>query len=334
MKKDQENSRKRSFVSGSRIFCATPVFAHNPSHEKLKKLSEDLIGLGQGVQFADALRDNDYQPSSFYESSITEYQKRENTIISRPIVSKILEIICKNAISIELSPENMSFVLSHLLLNWEETVQLEQETVLQSLNNRWYEERRKIITASNFGSIIKRRGSIQPKSIVKNILSNKKQFKSEACQWGIEKEKVAISLYEDEQNVNVESCGLIINPKWPWLGASADGVVNRNSIYRAIEVKCPFSKKNCTIEESCNDPNFYLRYEKDKIKLKNSHPYYYQCQGVMAILELSSSDFIVYTTKDLHIENITFQKKNCDEKILPELTAFYFEFLKDSIFAV
>ena len=51
-------------------------------------------------------------------------------------------------------------------------------------------------------------------------MGNTKLYKSEACQWGLNKESVAIRLYEEALNVNVESCGLIINPKWPWLGVS------------------------------------------------------------------------------------------------------------------
>ena len=63
----------------------------------------------------------------------------------------------------------------------------------------------------------------------------------------------------------VESCGFIVNPKWSWLGA--DGVLEIDEKLKSIEVKCPFS----------------LHKVNDKIKLKVSHPYFYQCQGVMSI---------------------------------------------------
>ena len=54
-------------------------------------------------------------------------------------------------------------------------------------------------------------------------------------------------------NVDVESCGFIVNPKWPWLGYSPDGFVNDNA--KAIEVKSPFSKKDIPVEEACQDKN-------------------------------------------------------------------------------
>lgn len=334
LKKDQENLRKRSIVTGSRSFCATPAFAHKPSKEKLKKLSDDLLNLGQGVQLAQVIKENDYKPSSFYETSITQYQKINNATVQRRLVPKVMEKISNNVMITDLSLEHKNFITAHLLLTFDETIQLEQKTVDQSLSDQWYEERKKRITASHFGSVINRRKSIYPKSIIKSILSNKTPFKSEACQWGHDKEKVAISMYEQKFNVNVESCGLIINPKWPWLGASADGVVDINGDLRAVEVKSPFSRRTNTIEECCMDTNFYLHAVNDTFKLKEKHPYFYQCQGVMAILELSSLDFIVYTSKGLHIENITFQRETWAKNILPKLTKFYFEFLKDSIFAV
>ena len=51
--------------------------------------------------------------------------------------------------------------------------------------------------------------------------------------------------------MGIEACGLIINPKWPWLGVSADRVLEVNGNLRAIEVKCPFSKKENTIGSRC-----------------------------------------------------------------------------------
>ena len=135
---------------------------------------------------------------------------------------------------------------------------------------------------------------MQLNSIIQRIVGNTKIYKSEDCQWGLNKESVAIRLYEEGLNVNVESCGLIINPKWPWLGASADGVLEVNGNLRVeVEVKCPFSKKENTIGEACNDSSFYLYNVNEEIKLKETHPCFYQCQGVMAILGLQELDFIV-----------------------------------------
>jgi len=61
-------------------------------------------------------------------------------------------------------------VLSSLFLSKEERTSLERETVDQSLSNKWLERRRKMLTASNFGKIIKMRQTTGCESFVKNHL--------------------------------------------------------------------------------------------------------------------------------------------------------------------
>ena len=57
------------------------------------------------------------------------------------------------------------------------------------------------------------------------------------------------------------ACGLVVNPKWPWLGASPDGLIYDNaevSLYGAVEVKCPASKSGMSVLEACSDKLFSL----------------------------------------------------------------------------
>ena len=67
---------------------------------------------------------------------------------------------------------------------------------------------------------------------------------------------------EHNQPLNVCSfCGFFVNEMYPWLGASPDFLIHDE--YEDVcpfglgEVKCPFSKKDQTIKESCKDPNFF-----------------------------------------------------------------------------
>lgn len=68
------------------------------------------------------------------------------------------------------------------------------------------------------------------------------------------------------------SCGLVITPKWPWLGASTHSLakdLNEQSPYGGIEVKCPASEADLTILEACEDKTFCLENSKDnKVKIK------------------------------------------------------------------
>ena len=40
------------------------------------------------------------------------------------------------------------------------------------------------------------------------------------------------------------------------LGASPDGLVGRNAL---VEVKCPFTQRDSTIEEAVSSDNFYIK---------------------------------------------------------------------------
>ena len=152
-------------------------------------------------------------------------------------------------------------------------------------------------------------------------------------QWGLENENNAILKYQDEmlkeEDTNVRSCGFVISPKWPWLGCSPDGIVVKSGIpVGCIEVKCPYSIKDTSICEAVqNSKSFCLKQTENGLKLKVNHAYYYQCQGVMNILNLGWIDFVVYTNVDLHVEHIYKDVSLWEMKMLPELTSFYFSFI-------
>ena len=112
----------------------------------------------------------------------------------------------------------------------------------QSNSQVWHQERRKRITASNLGLILKRKTSISVKNIVEQLLY--KTFKgNEFTLFGLQQERNTIHEYilkkaEQGINVNVNRCGLFIHPEHKFLGGSPDGIVfinnNREGL---IEVK-------------------------------------------------------------------------------------------------
>ena len=85
----------------------------------------------------------------------------------------------------------------------------------------------------------------------------------------------------EEINQHVDlctACGLVVNPKWPWLGASPDGLIYDNaevSLYGAVEVNCPASKSGMSVLEACSDKLFCLELVNGKPCLKKKHVYYY-----------------------------------------------------------
>jgi hypothetical protein len=189
-----------------------------------------------------------------------------------------------------------------------------------------------------FGVVVKRRKSIYPKNIV-NTITKPSQTKNANCLWGTENEQNALMRYhqyKDESNLPVNicsSCGLVVNPKWPWLEASPDALISdeiEESVYGAVEVKCPASKAGISVLEAYSDKAFCLKIIDGKPSLKKKHIYHYQSQGVMAICQLKFLDFVVYTVSDVYVERIYFNEEEW-ECTLPQLTEFYFEYLMDLV---
>ena len=110
-----------------------------------------------------------------------------------------------------------------------------------------------------------------------------------AIKWEIVHEDDEINQYVAiHPLLTVKKCGFIINPQWPWLGCSPDGIVfeNDNSV-GCIEVKCPYSKRGMTIKEAAdNDNTFFMKNINSIPQSNHNHCYYNQCQGVLNILGL------------------------------------------------
>ena len=138
---------------------------------------------------------------------------------------------------------------------------------------------------------------------------------------GVQKMKVMSSVKMKPYLAKVSTCGIIVNPKWSWLGFSPNGIVQGQ---KAIEIKCPSKFKDLDINECCHD-NFFMTLKNNKPTLKLNHQYHIQCQGIMAITELTTTDFVVYTQKSMYIQTISFDGEIWEKQYLPDLTFFYFE---------
>ena len=63
------------------------------------------------------------------------------------------------------------------------------------------------------------------------------------------------------RNVKIREVGLIIQTKLFWLGASPDGVIfDKQNIPHIglLEIKCPYTKRNSSIEDIVNDNRSYI----------------------------------------------------------------------------
>lgn len=105
------------------------------------------------------------------------------------------------------------------------------------------------------------------------------------------------------KTVQFESRGLLVNPKYPYLGASIDGlVICEDCGTGLIEVKCPYSS------------------ERSQVLWRHMLP-----------MECGKDDFVVRTKKGISVQRIPFSSEMW-EKMLPKLKAFYLNGIQPELF--
>ena len=106
----------------------------------------------------------------------------------------------------------------YIKTSYEEIVEIERNTREQSSEDRWFEERGKRLTSSNFGPIVKRMRQRYPKTLMSNIKSCRSKCQK-PCQWGKDKECEAIMEYaktkKQQGNIDVcAHCGFVVTCKF------------------------------------------------------------------------------------------------------------------------
>ncbi|XP_063891672.1 uncharacterized protein LOC126056108 [Helicoverpa armigera] len=127
--------------------------------------------------------------------------------------------------------------LNALELSETEKVNLERDTVLQSGSTLWLETRRKLLTASWFAAVCKRRITTECGPLIKQILYQKDLSNIPSIKHGRSNEATAIRELAAILNMPIEKCGLFIDREFPFLGATPDGKCEIG----IIEIKCPSS---------------------------------------------------------------------------------------------
>ena len=187
--------------------------------------------------------------------------------------------------------------VSNLSITDEEIQETERQTWGQNKNNLWYEKRKTLLTASNFGKAAKTK--LEPSNKVKSILYS--NFTTDALQYGIESEPKAVNLYVTEMRKNgiyvtVEEVGLLVSREKPFLGASIDRIVTFKDTEEkwGMEIKSPLSKAGMTVEEACKNKTFFLEKLSDgTVRLKRNHDYYLQIQGQLYCSKLDLKGIIL-----------------------------------------
>lgn len=117
--------------------------------------------------------------------------------------------------------------------------------------------------------------------------------------------------------LSLKKTGLWLNPAYPQLGCSPDGLINDNQsgLEGLNKIKCPYVLKHCDPNDvnKCKNAltkkelnNFFCTIENGKHLLKWNHKYYYQVQMQVGICEKSVRDFIVWSPIGMSVERVNW----------------------------
>jgi hypothetical protein len=161
---------------------------------------------------------------------------------------------------------------------------------MQAENPNWREQRRKLLTASNFGAVCNKLPYTSCQNIVKKILYS--NIDTASMQYGRIHEIDGKKDIELMENIKISDCGLFVHEELNFLGATPDGFIEQ---YDAIvEIKCPslpsLPFKNLFPNEAilqCKCTFWKTDKKKKKsiiLEINKKHAYYFQIQGQKKII--------------------------------------------------
>jgi exodeoxyribonuclease (lambda-induced) len=210
--------------------------------------------------------------------------------------------------------------------------QIEERTRNQALDNQWFEERRRRITASVAGTIVKLRPNTDNTCTLRTILRTR-HISSKSLEYGKDTEDLAISKYEQVYNLEpgtVKKCGLVVCSTNGIFGASPDGLIGEDGI---IEVKCPYTIRFEDPNNWASKKNSPLKVVNGELQLSRKHNYYFQVVMQLFVTQRQWCDFFVYTTVGTFTERIFWNPESIEiwKTMKEKLETFWIEDLAPEI---
>jgi hypothetical protein len=189
--------------------------------------------------------------------------------------------------------------------------------------DEWLSIRDDMVTASNFHNVLTKRKDTDCRELIRNIVKPRDISNLVAVKYGITHEKVAIEKLQTKMPdlFLKHDLGLWQHEKYPWLGATPDGLIYNknkpvNQQWGTLEVKCPFHCRDTTPDNAKNV------FDKKTGKIKKSHSYYTQIQGQMACVGVSWGIMVIWSPHGIYVEEILYDATQWD-KSLKKLDCFW-----------
>ena len=235
-------------------------------------------------------------------SLIPEYQDRYIPKSSLPFFPVCLHDLCDASLAkadyLDLLHRSESVQIE---LTEEMVRNVEEATRQQSKSRLWYRYRAGRVTASKMRQVCRTSDEMPSQRLIKELCYPELfKFTSKATSWGCEHESAACRRYFEQMkdqhgDFSMSNSGLVLNPEWPHLGASPDGIVN---CYNSVQDIARDSSSCLQTSDTDGSPH-----------LDHNHAYYYQVQAQIFLCQVQYADFCVCTFPhgshpEIHIERI------------------------------
>ena len=253
-------------------------------------------------------------------------------------------VICVEDVMIMSSNVEDFYANLFLHINSESIVKIENLTRGQSENEKWFQFRKGVITASK-GNTIKTKmlkvknpcGGYVDMHSINEIVSGRTYVNPNKgpLKYGRDMETDARNAFEFEirkfhKNVVISQCGLYLLKEKPYIGGSPDGIMKCDCCgFWCIEIKCPFSINFTSPQEG--KLKYLTKDSNGLLKLDANHEYFTQCQIQMGVTGHKKTFFVVWTPHGIHYEEIHFDEIFWNS-LVSDFSQYYTEFYLRSIF--
>lgn len=224
----------------------------------------------------------------------------------------------------DMSEEDYEKAKADFIKNLESLVSdrngIQERTARQRESGEWLEIRKLLLTASNFGAVIKRKKNFH--SLVNNILYRSNLSSIASVAHGIKHEPFALQQLARQENVIIEECGLFVDLDHPFIGATPDGRVGNDMI---VEVKCPVAafKLGLATAIAQNKVQILKHNKKNGSTIINQNStWYYQVQGQLHVADKKRCLFGIWGGENEPMEVLyinrddQFWKDKMEQKII------------------
>ena len=183
----------------------------------------------------------------------------------------------------------------------EEVSAIEKMTQAQAECSAWHEHRVGRITASKVYDVLRTDPTSPSISLLNSLTQtsfNKHRTSLPSLSWGIENEANALEVVRQvysgqHSNFSLVKCGLFLNPRYKYHGASPDGIASCDCCDKKIvEAKCPYSYRD--IEDITTVMKNFLN---DEMSIRKEHKYYAQIQAQLAVCDVTKCVFVCFSPK-------------------------------------